>query len=147
MAWVLDHIPDLAGQVALVTGANSGIGWALPPMHGPFTRLGTQPSLRAATDSSAHNGSYWGPSGCMQLRGSPSELRIPARALNATTARECLSCQPGLQEMRPMHEASEAAWPPRQAAILAATGNLSDYKRRMALAIRIIVMGANEVET
>jgi hypothetical protein len=28
-----------------------------------------------------------------------------------------------------------------------ATGNLSDYKRRMALAIRIIVMGANGVET
>ena len=28
-----------------------------------------------------------------------------------------------------------------------ATGNLSDYRRRMALAIRIIVIGANEVET
>jgi hypothetical protein len=27
-----------------------------------------------------------------------------------------------------------------------ATGNLSDYKRRMALAIRIIVMGTNGVE-
>ena len=27
------------------------------------------------------------------------------------------------------------------------TGNLSDYKRRMALAIRIIVMGANGAET
>ena len=30
--------------------------------------------------------------------------------------------------------------------IKSATGNLSDYKRRMALAIRIIMMGANGVE-
>ena len=27
MAWALDRIPDLAGRVALVTGANSGIGF------------------------------------------------------------------------------------------------------------------------
>jgi hypothetical protein len=33
------------------------------------------------------------------------------------------------------------------AGVKSATGNLSDYKRRMALAIRIIVMGANEAET
>jgi hypothetical protein len=32
------------------------------------------------------------------------------------------------------------------AGVKSATGNLSDYKRRMALAIRIIVMGANGVE-
>jgi AcrR family transcriptional regulator len=33
------------------------------------------------------------------------------------------------------------------AGVKSATGNWSDYKRRMALAIRIIVMGANGVET
>ena len=33
------------------------------------------------------------------------------------------------------------------AGVKSATGDLSDYRRRMALAIRIIVMGANEVET
>ncbi|MGD0942151.1 MAG: helix-turn-helix domain-containing protein [Terracidiphilus sp.] len=33
------------------------------------------------------------------------------------------------------------------AGVKSATGDLSDYKRRMALAIRIIVMGANKVET
>jgi AcrR family transcriptional regulator len=33
------------------------------------------------------------------------------------------------------------------AGVKSATGDLSDYKRRMALAIRIIVIGANEVET
>ena len=33
------------------------------------------------------------------------------------------------------------------AGVKSATGNLSDYRRRMALAIRIIVMGANEAET
>ena len=27
MAWALDPIPDLTGRVALVTGANSGIGF------------------------------------------------------------------------------------------------------------------------
>ena len=32
------------------------------------------------------------------------------------------------------------------AGVKSATGNLSDYKRRMALAIRIIMMGANGVE-
>jgi hypothetical protein len=32
------------------------------------------------------------------------------------------------------------------AGVKSATGNLSDYKRRMALAIRIIVVGANGVE-
>jgi NAD(P)-dependent dehydrogenase (short-subunit alcohol dehydrogenase family) len=47
---------------------------------------GAQPSLRAATDLSAHNGSYWGPSGCMELRGSPVRVRIPARALNPAVA-------------------------------------------------------------
>ncbi len=33
------------------------------------------------------------------------------------------------------------------AGVKSATGNLSDYKRRMALAIRTIVMGANGRET
>jgi AcrR family transcriptional regulator len=33
------------------------------------------------------------------------------------------------------------------AGVKSTTGNLSDYKGRMGLAIRIIVMGANEVET
>ena len=33
------------------------------------------------------------------------------------------------------------------AGVKSATGNLSDYRRRMALAIRIFVMGANEAET
>jgi hypothetical protein len=33
------------------------------------------------------------------------------------------------------------------AGVKSANGNLSDYKRQMALAIRFIVMGANGVET
>ena len=33
------------------------------------------------------------------------------------------------------------------AGVKSATGDLSDYKRRMALAIRIIVIGRSEVET
>ena len=79
MAWALDDIPDLAGRVALVRGLSRN------PIAGSALQ-GAQPSLRAVTDSSAHNGSYWRPSGCMELRGSPAERRIPARALNPATA-------------------------------------------------------------
>ena len=61
-------------------------GLSRNPLIAGSALQGAQPSLRAATDSSAHNGSYWGPSGWMGLRGSPAELRIPARALNSATA-------------------------------------------------------------
>lgn len=33
------------------------------------------------------------------------------------------------------------------AGVKSATGDMSDYKRRMAIAIRIVVMGAKEVKT
>jgi NAD(P)-dependent dehydrogenase (short-subunit alcohol dehydrogenase family) len=73
-----------------VTNLQRNLGWLRSLSHNPLMAgsalQGAQPSLRAATDSSAHNGSYWGPSGCMELRGSPAELRIPARALNPATA-------------------------------------------------------------
>jgi hypothetical protein len=48
--------------------------------------------------------------------------------------------------MRPPLRISDATSVLSSAGVKSATGNLSDYKRRMALAIRIIVMGANEVE-
>ena len=73
-----------------VTNLQRNLGWlrrlSQNPLMAGSALQGARPSLRAATDSSAHNGSYWGPSGCMELRGSPVKLRIPARALNLATA-------------------------------------------------------------
>lgn len=73
-----------------MTNLQRNLGWLRGPLRNPLIAgsalPGAQPSLPAATDPSAHNGSYWGPSGWMGLRGSPAELRIPARALNPATA-------------------------------------------------------------
>ena len=52
MAWTLDRIPDLAGRVALVTGANSGIGFETArtlARHGAKTVLGCRDLDKAAT--------------------------------------------------------------------------------------------------
>ena len=35
--WSTDDIADLTGRVALVTGANSGIGYETAPAHSPTT--------------------------------------------------------------------------------------------------------------
>lgn len=73
-----------------MTNLQRNLGWLRGPLGNPLMAgialQGAQPSLRAATDSSPHNGSYWGRSGWMELRGSAEELRIPARALNPATA-------------------------------------------------------------
>ncbi len=72
------------------TDLQRNLGWlrglSRNPLIAGSALQGAQPSLRAATDPSAHNGSYWGPSGWMGLRGSPAAVRIPARALNPATA-------------------------------------------------------------
>jgi NAD(P)-dependent dehydrogenase (short-subunit alcohol dehydrogenase family) len=73
-----------------VTNLQRNLGWlrglSQNPLMAGSALQGAQPSLRAATDPSAHSGSYWGPSGWMGLRGSPVEVKIPARALNPVTA-------------------------------------------------------------
>ena len=42
------------------------------------------PSLLAATDSLATNGTYWGPSGFTELKGSPHQAKVPAAAHDKT---------------------------------------------------------------
>lgn len=73
-----------------VTNLQRNLGWlrglSQNPLMAGSALEGAQPSLRAATDPSAHSGSYWGPSGWMGLRGSPVEVKFPARALNPVTA-------------------------------------------------------------
>ncbi|WP_420155378.1 oxidoreductase [Siphonobacter sp.] len=45
------------------------------------------PSLLAATDSAVANGSYWGPSGFMELKGLPGPAVIPKQAKDLIAAR------------------------------------------------------------
>ena len=47
---------------------------------------GALPTLRAATDPEAGNGSYWGPSGLFEMRGSPSLAYVPRRARDPSLA-------------------------------------------------------------
>jgi hypothetical protein len=72
-----------------MTNLQRNLGWLRGPLRNPLIAgsalQGAQPWLRAATDSSAHNGSYWGRSGWVGLRGSAAKMRIPARALNPAT--------------------------------------------------------------
>lgn len=44
------------------------------------------PSLRAACDPNVANGSFWGPSGCFGLTGSPEKAVMPKRALDPDVA-------------------------------------------------------------
>ena len=73
-----------------MTNLQRNLGWLRVPLRNPLIAgsalHGALPSLRAATDPDAHNGSYWGPSGWIGLHGSPVMLRIPERALNPATA-------------------------------------------------------------
>ncbi len=48
---------------------------------------GALPTLRAATDPQAGNGSYWGPSELFEMRGSPSLAYVPRRARDPSLAR------------------------------------------------------------
>jgi NAD(P)-dependent dehydrogenase (short-subunit alcohol dehydrogenase family) len=43
---------------------------------------GALPVVRAATDPTATNGSYWGPGGCFEISGAPAPARIPSAALD-----------------------------------------------------------------
>lgn len=47
---------------------------------------GALPTLRAATDPDAPNGSYWGPSGLFEMRGPPAKARLASRAHDAEAA-------------------------------------------------------------
>ncbi len=58
-----------------------------------FTRIfamrpvdGALPTLRAATDPAAASGSYWGPHGLFEMRGSPAAARISARGQDRALA-------------------------------------------------------------
>lgn len=72
------------------TNLQRDLGWfrglSRNPLLAGSALQGARPSLCAATNINAHNGSYWGPSGFLGLRGSPIKLKIPERALDLATA-------------------------------------------------------------
>ena len=61
---------------------------------------GALPTLRAATDLDASNGSYWGPSGLFEMRGAPSLAKVPRRARNADVARRLWAASEELTGVR-----------------------------------------------
>ena len=91
-----------AHPVGALTNLQRNLGWLRGPLRNPLMAgsalQGARPSLQAAADLSAHNGSYWRPSGWMELRGSPEEPRIPPRALNPATADRLRSVSEALSE-------------------------------------------------
>ena len=73
------------GAAALSTVAHPGFtstaitrqSWWMPsltPLFGQNANLGSWPTLRAATDSSAEGGSYWGPRWFFELWGAPVKV-------------------------------------------------------------------------
>jgi NAD(P)-dependent dehydrogenase (short-subunit alcohol dehydrogenase family) len=60
----------------------------LNPLFGMKPADGALPTLRAAVDPSARNGAYFGPSGPLEMSGSPKRARLPGRALDAGVAQK-----------------------------------------------------------
>jgi len=86
-----------AGSKVLVTAAHPG--WTATdlqrtssmavwgnPLFAMKPPQGALPILRAATDPSAEGGSYWGPNGWMEMKGSPAPAKITKRARDAELA-------------------------------------------------------------
>jgi hypothetical protein len=92
--WTTTDIPDQTGRTAVITGSNTGLGFAAHPggsrtelmrhlpkplvlatpvleplFQGPD--MGALPTLRAATDSGVIGGQYCGPDGFAEQRGYP----------------------------------------------------------------------------
>jgi len=103
----LQRRADAAGVLLLSLGAHPGYAATNLQLAGPrmrssrlrevFARLGNVvlaqpaahgawPILRAATDSDAHGGDYYGPGGFAEQRGHPVRVRMSAQAMNDADA-------------------------------------------------------------
>jgi NAD(P)-dependent dehydrogenase (short-subunit alcohol dehydrogenase family) len=93
----LQRILSTAGSDVRATAAHPG--WTatdlqrtavaarfLNPLFAMRPADGALPTLRAATDSAAAGGSYWGPSRVFELNGPPAAARIPDRAKDERVA-------------------------------------------------------------
>jgi hypothetical protein len=93
--WTAADIPDRSGRVAVLTGANTGLGLETArelarkgagravKLLTPLTQsaaMGALPTLRAATDPSAAGGKYYGPDGFLETGGHPVLVESSARS-------------------------------------------------------------------
>jgi NAD(P)-dependent dehydrogenase (short-subunit alcohol dehydrogenase family) len=101
--WTSAAVPDQHGRVAVITGANTGLGFATaevlaargatvllacpdPGRAADAARLvqsaeqGALTTLRAAADPQARGGEFYGPSGWWQFTGSPVTVSSSARS-------------------------------------------------------------------
>ena len=60
---------------------------AVSPLFGQSSDVGSWPTLRAATDTAAEGGSYWGPKWFFQLWGPPVRVRSTRAATDESAAR------------------------------------------------------------
>ena len=101
--WDTSRMPDLSGRTAVVTGANSGLGWhtaaalasrgahvvmACRNPEKTAAAIGALPSLLAATDPSVKGGDYYGPEHFFGLRGYPDHAPKPPQSKDARVAAE-----------------------------------------------------------
>jgi len=76
-----DLLHNAPGRMSL-TGLSRSLLWFLfqPAAQGAL------PTLYAATDPGARGGRYYGPNGIREMRGSPTEAKIPPQALDAAVS-------------------------------------------------------------
>jgi NAD(P)-dependent dehydrogenase (short-subunit alcohol dehydrogenase family) len=74
--------------------------WFVNPFLAASASGGALPTIRAATDSAAANGSYWSPSKFLEMRGPPTKSIPPARALELGVAERLWSVSEELTGVR-----------------------------------------------
>ncbi len=74
------------GWTATDLQRTAGVARLFNPLFAMKPAEGALPTLRAATDPAASGGSYWGPSGFLEMSGPPVPARIPGRARDAAVA-------------------------------------------------------------
>jgi NAD(P)-dependent dehydrogenase (short-subunit alcohol dehydrogenase family) len=74
------------GWTATDLQRTSGVARFFNPLLAMKAPDGALPTLRAATDPAAANGSYWGPSHFFELNGPPALANVPARARDEAVA-------------------------------------------------------------
>ncbi len=74
------------GWTATDLQRTSGVARFFNPLLAMKAPDGALPTLRAATDPAAANGSYWGPSHFFELNGPPAPANVPARARDEAVA-------------------------------------------------------------
>jgi NAD(P)-dependent dehydrogenase (short-subunit alcohol dehydrogenase family) len=75
------------GWTATDLQRTSGIVRLFNPLFAMKPHDGALPTLRAATDPAAENGSYWGPSRFAEMNGPPGRARVAERAKDETVAK------------------------------------------------------------